>query len=94
MTRGYEAIRIDAESLRELPLDSIPEGVFPVVQRCWAGKPYMGPLHTLELVGAFETQGRDYYLAYEPSGITDVQILFLIRRGDEKPIAAFQRSTL
>jgi hypothetical protein len=94
MAQGYKAVRLDTRSLQKFPLDQVPDRVFSAVQRCWAGKPYAGPLHVLELVDAFETKSKDYYLAFKPSGVTDVQILFLIRRDDEKPVAVLQRSTL
>ena len=94
MAQGYKAVRLSNPSLRKFPLDSVPDGVLSAVHRCWAGKPYEGPIHVLELVDAFATKSGDYYLAFEPSGVTDVQILFLIRRSEEKPVAAFQRSTI
>jgi len=94
MAQGYKSVRLDTRSLRKFPLDRVPDGVFLAVQRCWAGTPYEGPIHVLGLVDAFETKSRDYYLAFQPSGVTDVQILFLISHSDQKPVAAFQRSTL
>ena len=93
MTKGYKSVHLDTGSLQKFPLDRVPAGVLTAVQRCWADTPYEGPTYVLELVDAFETKSKDYYLAFKPSGMTDVQILFLIRRADEKPVAAFQRST-
>jgi hypothetical protein len=94
MAQGYKSVRLDTQSLQKLPLNHVPDGVISAVQRCWAGTPYAGPIYALELVSAFETKTRDYYLVFVPSGVTDVQILFLIRRADEKPIAAFQSSMM
>ncbi len=94
MAQGYKKVRLDTRSLQDFPLNRVPDAALAAVQRCWASRPYIGPLRVLELVDAFEMKSGDYYLAFEPIGVTDVQIVFLIRRSDEKPVAAFQRSTL
>lgn len=94
MAQGYKSVHLDTRSLRKFLLDRVSDRAISAVQRCWVSTPYEGAIHVLKLVDAFETKSRDYYLAFEPGGVTDVQILFLIRRGDDKPVAAFQRSTI
>jgi len=93
MEQGYKSLNLNNQLLRKISAKSVPEEVFLKVQQCWSVRPYEHPLATLQLVGVLETKSKNYYLDYEPGGMSDVRVVFLIRRDENKPVAAFQRST-
>ncbi|WP_097092516.1 hypothetical protein [Novosphingobium sp. Chol11] len=92
LANGYELLPIRTERLSRSELEHVPEHVLGDIQRCWAANPYGGPQHSLALTDARKLSAARYYVAFEPLGITDVQIVFLVDRKDGV-IGAFQRST-
>ena len=92
LANGYQLLPIRVERLSRYDLEHVPEDVLGNIQRCWAENPYGGAQHSLALTDARKLSATRYYVAFEPLGITDVQLVFLIDRKDGV-IGAFQRST-
>lgn len=65
--------------LPHYPLSRVSASTLQEVERCWAQTPYGGDLqYTLELREAREAPASRYYLIFEPRGVTDVALAFLI----------------
>ena len=73
----------DAQEIKDLPdagTRRVPLARFAQVQSCWAVQPFGGDnQHTLEYVETRWVSGEEYYLLFEPAGITDVQVFFHIK---------------
>jgi len=78
---GYSGF--DVTEIRGLPTAGareVPPVRFREVYSCWAENPYGGDRqYALRYVETRWLSSDEYYLVFEPAGITDVQIAFLIR---------------
>ena len=86
LSEGYASLdgRIIA-SLEPYELDRIPPSIIDDVRNCWAEKALGGDgQYTLEVVEARRASPTGYYVIFEPRGITDVKLAFLV--DDEKGV--------
>lgn len=76
---GYPLLRGDIRRLPSLPLERVvSSAALGEIQKCWAANPYAGPQHSLELVDARLARDGGYYVIFEPDGINDVGVVFLV----------------
>lgn len=80
LNRGYQPLKGGITSLPSYPLEQVPDRVVREIQKCWAAKPYGGPQHSIRLRDARKVSSTRYYLLFEPWGITDTRLVFLVDR--------------
>jgi hypothetical protein len=90
---GYRPFAGEYYRLPAFSDDQIPDAIVANVQQCWATHPYFGPHHSIQMVDARKVSETRYYLAFEPAGITDINLVFLVDK-DNGVIDALQRSTM
>ncbi len=93
LASGYGRLASNLATLPDIPSATLPQAARVEVERCYPSHPYLnyrGPFHFL---GAKRAASGNTYLIYEPSGITDVELVFELA-SDLRPLRAFQYSTL
>ena len=92
LSEGYASF--DNQEIKRLPTSGtrrVPLARFAQVQSCWAAKPFGGDnQYSLEYVETRWVSDTEYYLIFEPVGITDVHVGFLIN----EPQGAVKAGTL
>jgi len=68
------------QRLPKYPLEAVPQSIVGNIQKCWAEKPYGGPQYSLAMTDARIVSASRYYLVFEPHGIADVLLVFLVDR--------------
>jgi hypothetical protein len=90
---GYGRLHGDLNRLPRYPLENVSDVVVGNIQRCWAAHPYIGPQQSLNIIGAAKAPSGGYFLVFDPWGLTDTQIVFLVdARG--RVTRAFAYSTI
>jgi len=93
LASGYGRLTSNLANLPDIPSATLPKSVRVKVERCYPSHPYLQYRGPFEFVGAKRAANGNIYLIYEPSGITDVELVFEL--GSElRPVKAFQHSTL
>jgi hypothetical protein len=93
LTSGYGRLASNLAALPDIPLTTFPEGARVQVERCYPAHPYLNYHGSFRFVGVKRAANGNPYLVYEPSGISDVELVFELA-SDFRPIRAFQYSTL
>ena len=90
--QGYGRLMVDVQTLPELPLKNVSDDVIGEIQKCWAAHPFVGPQAVIELVDARKAPDGGYFLLFDPSSVTDVQVVFYVD-ANWNVIEAHTRST-
>ena len=93
LSDGYTSLSENLAALADIRSEALPANARLTVERCYPSHPYDDYLGPFRFVGAKRAANGNIYLVYEPTGITDVQLVFEVGR-DQRPLKAFQYSTL
>lgn len=80
--RGYPPLKSRLDQLQKLALEEVVDTkIIGDIQKCWAAHPFVSPQDSLLLKDARKADADSYYVIFEPWGVTDVEVAFLVENG-------------